>query len=74
MNIIEIWQPRYKDNTVLIATYKVKTENYIKFTKAKHLEGRMFFITDSDIKQCPTQQNGNGRVYVVPMDLLKQVD
>ena len=31
-NVIEIWQPKYMTDTCLIAAYKVKEDNIIKFT------------------------------------------
>lgn len=75
MNVIEIWQPRYKDNTVLIATYKVKSGyNYIKFTKAKHLEGKLYRLHSTDIDNRKVQRNGNGNVYIVPFEKLELVE
>ena len=49
-NVIEIWQPKYMTDTCLIAAYKVKEDNIIKFTKAKHLEGMKFKISGDDIE------------------------
>lgn len=69
-NIIEIWAPRYKDNKVLIATYKVASENTIIFTQAKHLEGMRFHCTGEKIKECPIESNGKIGCYAVPMDYL----
>lgn len=74
MNTIEIWQPRYKDNKCLIATYKVKSGyNYIVFTKAKHLEGKLYRVHSIDVLDCPVQKNGAGAVFVVPMERLELV-
>ena len=75
MNVIDIWQPRYKDNMVLIATYKVKHGyNFIRFTQAKHLEGKIFRVHSSEIVNRQQQKNGRGFVYVVPMDALELVE
>lgn len=69
--MIEIWQPRYKDNTVLIATYKVNAGlNKIRFTRARHLAGKIFSVMGADIFKCPKQSNGRITCYVVPMDML----
>ena len=69
--ILEIWQPRYKDNVVLIAKFKVcKGENLITFTKAKHLEGMVFSVEEEAIRSCPLQSNGKIDCYAVPMELL----
>jgi len=73
-NRIEIWQPRYKDNTVLLAKYKiVDGENEIIFTKAKHLADMVFSINSNDIKQCSIANNGKIDCYVVPMDKLTRI-
>lgn len=71
--MIEIWQPKYKTNSVLIATYKVANgTNLIKFTKAKHLQGLVFEASGSDIRSCPIQTNGRVDCFDVPMSMLKQ--
>ena len=49
LNKIEIWQPRYKDRKVLIATYKVGNQNSIIFTKAKHLLYKEYYITGENV-------------------------
>lgn len=68
LNLIEIWQPRYRDRVVLIAKYKVGTGNEIRFTKAKHLLEKHFYITGEDIKKCPLETNGTISCYAVPLD------
>jgi len=74
MNVIEIWQPRYKDNTVLIATYKVKQGyNYVRFTKAKHLEGMLFRFHSTDINTNNVQRNGKALMYILPFDKLENI-
>ena len=73
MNKIEIWQPKYKTDSVLIATYKVAPENTIIFTKAKHLEGKEYSISGADIRQFPVVNNGKISCYDVPMSALTLV-
>lgn len=68
MNTIEIWQPRWKDRKVLIAKYKVQTNNKIIFTKAKTLEGKDFYISAEKISQYPIEDNGKIACYAVPLD------
>lgn len=72
MQKIEIWQPRYKDKTVLIAQYKVPDDDIeITFTKAKYLEGMVFTINGRFIKDnCPLETNGKIPCYAVPFDSL----
>lgn len=73
--MIEIWQPRYKDDTCLIACYKVTDGmNLIRFTKAKHLLGKIFQCSSEEIRKCKTQSNGRIDVYVVPMKLLECIE
>ena len=73
-NVIEIWQPKYMTDTCLIAAYKVKEDNIIKFTKVKHLEGMKFKISGDDIRSCEIVSNGKIDCYNVPMSMLKRVD
>ena len=73
VNYIEIWEPKYSTNSVLIATYKVVNGiNRVIFTKAKRLADYEYEILGSDIKKCPTQENGNILVYVVPLSAFKK--
>lgn len=69
---IEIWQPRYSTNSVLIAQYKVEPCNYITFTKAKHLQGMTFYIDGDNVRSCPLVTNGRIKCYDVPFDLLQR--
>lgn len=75
MNTIDIWTPRYRDNVCLVATYKVLNgDNYIKFTKARHLNGMLFKITGDEIRNCPVDSNGRIPCYAIPMDKLERVE
>ena len=74
MNPIKIWQPRYKDRTVLIATTKVvRGENIIEFTKAKEYEGMTFACDSSIIRACPVCSNGKIDCYAVPLTKLERI-
>lgn len=66
---IEIWAPRYKDRTVLIATRKVGDHNIITFTKAKHLPDK-YYIEGKNIRKYPKDTNGKIPCYAVSMDEL----
>lgn len=71
-DIIEIWQPRYHDNVVLIAKRKVRTGwNYIKFTKDPHLKAT-YRIMGEAVRKCPLETNGRIPCYAVPMEALEQ--
>lgn len=75
-NRIEIWQPKYSpmfanEHEVWIARDKVKEHNIVYFTKAKHLEGKEYYIRGQVAKTCPTTTNGKITVYAVPMSKLE---
>lgn len=73
VNYIEIWEPKYSTNSVLIATYKVVNGiNRVIFTKAKRLADYEYEISGEEIRKCPTQENGNIMVYVVPLSAFKK--
>jgi hypothetical protein len=67
---IEIWAPRYKDDVVLIAQRKVSDNNVIVFTKAKHLLGQKYYVSEADIRAATLETNGKIPCYAVPMNKL----
>lgn len=71
--LIDIWQPRWKDRRVLIAKYKVGTHNEITFSKTKSLEGS-FYISGNDIIKHPLETNGTIACYAVPLDDLEKLE
>jgi hypothetical protein len=71
LNVIEIWQPRYKDRKVLVAKYKVKQQNKIVFTKAKHLADKQFYLNGADASKYPIETNGKIACYAIPLDDLE---
>jgi hypothetical protein len=74
LNVIEIWQPRYKDRKVLVACYKVQEHNKIVFSKAKHLADREFYIRGREARMHPVETNGTISCYAVPMDDLQPLE
>jgi hypothetical protein len=70
---IEIYQPRWKDRTVLIATYKVGEHNEIVFTKTKSLPDT-YYISGEVAKSYPIQTNGTISCYAVPLSALEQLE
>lgn len=67
-NRIEIWEPKYSTNEALIGSHHiVQGENEIVFTKAKHLEGKVYVMDGKKIISYPKQPNGKGHVFCVPM-------
>jgi hypothetical protein len=70
----EIWQPRYKDNTVLLACHKVGEHNKVTFTKAKHLGTDPYYVSGKVVKKYKKEDNGKIAVYSVPMDELEPLE
>ena len=67
--MIEIWNPRWHDRIVLIATYKVASGiNKVKFTKSKCFKDKVFEIAGAIIRACPVESNGTISCYAVPLD------
>lgn len=73
MNLIEIWQPRWRDKVVLLAKYKVANDNKIVFTKTKSMPGA-YYVSGAIAKQCPVDYNGKIECYAVPIDKLEKMD
>lgn len=74
LNVIEIWQPRYKDRVVLVAKYKVKQQNKVVFTKAKHLAGKEYYLSGADVAKYPIDTNGTLDCYAIPLDDLEPLE
>ena len=69
MGKISIWEPRWRDRTVLIAKRKVQEDNTIVFTKTKLYPGE-HKIKGSIIRQCPLGDNTKIPCYIVPLSLV----
>lgn len=67
---IEIWQPRWKDRKVLIATYKVGTHNEIVFTKTPSMPDT-YYVSGEDIRACTKASNTKIECYEVPLSKLE---
>ena len=70
---IEIWQPRWKDRTVLIAKYKVGAHNEIVFTKTKSMPDS-YYLSGKDIQSSPLDSNSKIECYAVPMNKLELLE
>lgn len=68
--IDDILEPRYHDDSLLIAKYKVPEHIehvLIKFKKCTKYPD-WFYMSAKLIRKHPTQKNGAGSVYCVPMN------
>ena len=78
--MIEIFEPRYRDRTVLIAAYKVRAGD--ESTKIKILKGYYAgdYIIDSEVikgasrEKMKTKRGGEITVLVIPLDKLEKVE
>lgn len=72
--VFEIYQPRWKDRTVLLAKYKVQMHNVIKFKYAKSMGTEPYYLHWNDIKNCSIESNGKLDCYCVPLDKLSKLE
>jgi hypothetical protein len=68
-----IFQPRWRDRTVLLAVYKVGTHNCIRFTKAPSMDGE-YYISGEEVRKHPKQTNGTIDCYCVPLNKLELLE
>lgn len=79
LNTIEIHEPRWHDNKVLIKDTNVSTHNKVIFTKANSLKGSQYYISGQVCRSYPKEQiprkhgGGTFTVYAVDMDALEKI-
>lgn len=74
MTVIEIWQPRWHDRTVLVKTERVKDGwNYLRFTKTPSMTGLYRFNGTTVREECEVQSNGKILCFVIPLYMLMEV-
>lgn len=71
MNVLDVWQPRWHDRTVLLAPWKVGNENMIKIGHRSFPEP--FYMSGEKIRTYPkTKVDRKGaapvEMYVVPIN------
>ena len=66
-----VWQKRFYDNTVLISTTCVNPgKQYVVFSADKNMRNLYSYNGNDVLRNCKTQSNGKGRVYIVPLSYL----
>lgn len=70
MNYLAIKEPRWHDNTVLLASWKIGESNQIKINH--HDYPHPYYISGEQIKQYPTTEvktkaGSNAVMYVIPI-------
>ena len=71
-----IWQPRYRDKTVLIAKRTLGEHNLVRFTDAPSLGKGSYYLHIDTIKKYPTEsmktrRGSNILMHPVPLDELQ---
>ena len=69
---IEVWSPRWHDETVLINANKIAPHNEIYFTKTPSMRGNYYYMSGEDIRSHPSQMYGNVKRYIVPLSKVKE--
>lgn len=64
----DIRERRYRDNTVLLANYKIGSHNLVTFTKDSTLKGQTYYVDGKTAMKYPVESNGKIAVRSVPMD------
>lgn len=71
-NTIIILAPRWRDRTILVADWKIATENQIIIT-AKRVNGSLFYpnpiiVSGAKLKTYPTEKKPYGTMRIVKLD------
>lgn len=71
-----IWQPRWRDKTVLIAKRVVVEHNLVRFTEAPSLGDGLYYLSGKTIRKYPaesmkTSRGGSILVHPVSLDELE---
>lgn len=75
--MIEIWEPRYRDKTVLVANYKIPTSGNLELRITKGYYAGEYTVDEEVAFNCPIEQMGTKSggtidVRVIPLDKLKK--
>lgn len=70
----EIFAPRYRDKTVLLAVHKVGQDNKIVFTQAASLGTDPYYISGARAKKFKKETNGKIDCYAVPVSELEPLE
>lgn len=72
--MVEVWEPRYRDRVVLVATRKVKYPLEIKITKGAY-QGE-YVVDEGDYKHDKMQTKSGDLLDMtcIPLDKLRRID
>ena len=69
--VIEVWEPKYSTNEVLVAVYKVKDKNKIKITKGAY-KGT-YEMSGIAARSYPVISNGRIPCFALPISKLRRI-
>lgn len=77
--MIEIWQPRWKDRTVLVARYKIAYGQDFKIKITQSAAKGIYLVKsavcrDAHIEKMKTKQGKDIEMKVIPMDKLERLE
>lgn len=76
--MIEIWHPRYRDKTVLIAANKIKDPLVFEITKSKKFKGTYKVAAEvvetAKHEKMETKSGYEMDMVVIPLDKLEKID
>lgn len=72
--MIEIWEPRYKDKTLLVKLGRLSSseDNRIKITKG-YYKGE-YVLPAKDVEGLPTEHKDFGEMVIVPLSKLAKIE
>lgn len=70
-SVIHVWEPRYHDGKVLIATRKIVDRNKIIIDKGAY--AGEYFLAGEVAKSSPIQSNGKINCYAVDLEQLEKL-
>lgn len=71
--LIDIWQPKWKNRTVLIAKHKVGLHNKILFSRTPSMPGE-YYVSGETVKKHNITNNGKIDCYEVPLSELSPLE
>ena len=77
--MIEIWEPRYRDRTVLVASHKMPSRADIELNITRGAYKGRYFVDGDYARSCTkekmkTKNGGEIEVVVIPLDKLRKVE
>lgn len=77
--MIEIFEPRYHDKVVLVASYKIPRSGDLEIKITKGYYAGAYVVSVSELNGCKkdvmkTKRGGNLEMVAIPLDMLRKVN